>query len=286
MGQFRFEELDGSDGRGNRLTRTVEVPDGKWVVSTGSSWFSEGSYGEDDDEGWSESERTDLVIVGPAPAQHVRERSSCSAPYNGSTYSSSGSSFSTYVGDEPFGIIATTVANGQAAGGAYFHCARQVHKGELGRRPEIARPQFARLSRNYDDEYLAWRSEQGHPPVSRRDQRRGHVGWARLTDVARIVRMSPEEVVSRHFLFTHAEHPMLDVLFRERREDIHCQVLPYDAVERFSSSDVGQRLFGRLDFAHAWIRQGFALTVLYLRHFGHVPASRAETEPESVRIAV
>ena len=185
---------------------------------------------------------------------------------------------------------ASTVANGRSVGGAYFHCARQVHKGELGRRPEIARPAFARQGRGdilYPKEHNAYRAEFGAPPVSRRDMRRGKKGWARLTDVARIVGMSPEEVVSRYFLFTHAEYPMLDVLFRERREDIHCQVLPYDAVERFGSSDVVQRLFCRPDFAHAWIRQGFALTVLYLSRFGHVPDPQAETaEPVWTRIAV
>lgn len=261
MEQFSFE-----DSRG----RTVQVPDGKWVADAYSRWSSEHEYGsfKHGSDDWSHSETTTTTIVGTESS--VRHALEMNSGRPGSNYSSRwGFSHTMYVASEPFGLISGQKEDGQPVGGLYFTCARQVHKGELGRLPEIVRPQFARVSRVYSEGFHEWREENGAKPMPRRDQRRSKKGWARLPDVARIVGMTSEELVRRYFLFTHAEEPCLQVLFRERREHIHCRVVKCGSWEDFHEHALDV-LFGR-NLAHAWIRQGFAKTVLYLHSLGYVP---------------
>jgi hypothetical protein len=282
MKQFSFEEFRGYD-RGKK-TRMVVVPDGRWVAEDSARWSSDEEYGDYERHiyGWSQSESTTSAVVGAEVCtKYTLRRDRGSNPRSGGT-SHWGYSHSMLVSEEPFGIISgqkeksfddfssQKERDGLPMGGLYFTSARQVHKGELGRLPQILMPQFARMSREYGEGFHEWREGQGCKPMPKRDRRRGEKGWARLKDVSNLAGMTPEEMVRGFFLFTHAETPALQVLFREHREDIHCRVVKHDSWETFHEHRLDE-LFARDDLKRAWIRQGFAKAVLYLCHLGYQP---------------
>jgi hypothetical protein len=246
------------DGRSEQ-TLLIPVEDGKWVVPhVGTSYSYEAVY--DEQGGLLHSERlvSAYVVVGSEPVRHVLARSSTRfVAHRG------GGSNNALVGDRPFGVILTEEENGHEQFGLRFVCARQIHKGELGQRPMIVRPRFAREAPASD----AVVSSLTERPIRRRDLRRGKIGWARLADVAALLGMDAKELILRYVRFVHAEHAVLDVHFAERFEEIHGK--PARQPEHFSAYAL-EKLFSR-DLDTAWIRKGFACTALYLHHLGHVP---------------
>ncbi len=279
--QFIVKELVGTDRQGHQLYRDVEIPDGKWVAHASISFVHEEEWDLDEEDDLGDHlyvcEEHRHQIVGSAPqGRYVLSRYHNTRHYNNGR-SSSGSTDFFLVGDQPFGVIYEEKENGQRTGGLWFSCARQVHKGELGRRPPIQRPQFAREA---PPEFPQEISGITGKPIHQRDRKRGKHGWARLADVAALVHMTPEEVARRYFAFTHAEHPALQVLFASQREQIHGQPVPRNSWITFHEHDL-PRLFDR-NPAEIWIRQGFANVVLYLHHLGHTPPLPQE---EDIKIA-
>lgn len=263
------------DGRSEQ-TILIPIEDGKWVVPhVGTSRSDEAVY--DEQGGLLHSERlaSAYVVVGSEPVRHVLARSSTRFP--GHSYSGSSNAL---VGDRPFGVILTEEENGHEQFGLRFVCARQVHKGQLGQRPVIARPRFAREA-PVSDAVVSTLTER---PIRRRDRRRGKVGWTCMTDVAALLGMDAKELILRYVRFAHAEHAVLDVHFAERFEEIHSK--PARQPERFSAYAL-EKLFAR-DLGTAWIRKGFACTALYLHHLGHIPEPHVNEAPrvESARDAV
>lgn len=264
MPKFFLEHKVREGGREIVKSRT-QVEDGLWVahVTTGHMLLDEW---DDDDTGaqhYSEREEYRYRIIGPEPHdRHVLEASNSRHTRSG-LRSSQGSCSIALVGKQSFGAILFTTSDGVEAPGLHFVCSRQVHKGELGRRPEIKRPRFAREAPVSDAE-VSFRTER---PIRRRDQRRGQVGWARLEEAAQLIGMKPEELVRRYFRFTHAEHPALEVRWADGFAEINRQ--PAKPTERFGPSAL-DALFAR-GLGKAWIRKGFACTALYLHHLGHVP---------------
>lgn len=261
LGVFR------ADGSPN--TDPVTVPDGKWVLEIHSHSFQEHMDDGDDvgyTPGYNNSAWRTNKVVGPEPQVRYlldQDRNRQSWTGGGSTRSSK---CQLLVGDQPFGVI-TDVGEDNASsntGGRYFSCARQIHKGELGRRPQITRPQFVR-------EAFAGMSEvsgRTGEPIPNRDRRRGKKGWARLAEVAALVGMSSEEMAWRYFAFTDAECPELPVIFGSR-EQIAGQKIRPEQLARFREDNLPQLFYH--DPQEVWIRQGFALTILYLKHFGYEP---------------
>lgn len=276
--RFTVEEYAGQDQSGRPIKRQVAIPDGKWVVHA-STAFSKEEMWDDSVEGnptCTVEERTRRV-VGPEPGQKYaldRRHSRRHWRDGSSVY---GSSFCLLVGDQPFGVVLEKKEDGQRVEGLWFSCARQIHKGELGRRPQITRPQFAREAPREDIPEV---SNLTGKPIRQRDRRRGKYGWARLADVAALVGMTPEEMVRRYFAFTDAEHPRLQVLFGTR-EQIHGQRIPWDSWTTFYELGLPQ-LFD-CDPSTIWIRQGFANVVLYLHHFGYIPPLPQEVD---IKVAV
>ncbi len=270
--QFVIQEFAGRDERGQVVYREVEIPDGQWIVFA-SSFISEEVEYRNENPDLNSSEVRSYTIVGPAPQmRYIHDRSSNRRDYsNGFHRSRYGCSW--LVGAEPFGIICDKKENGRRVGELWFSCARQVHKGELGRRPVIARPQFARPAFEFSTEKL---SPVTGKPFKARDRRRGKEGWARLTDVAELAHLAPKELVRRYFDFADHGGPCLQVLFAARREEIHCQAVRHGSWQTFGLDDL-PALFDR-DPSTIWIRQGFALAVLYMRSFGYVPPLQNQTD--------
>ncbi len=242
------------------------IPDGKWVVSA-SSYLS-----RDQGDEYIEERRTS--VVGPRPEHR----------YNIYVTRGQTTSVTHYylVGDAPFGVIREQRVFGKRDGGLYFSCARQVHKGELGRRPQIVRPQFVREDPGRDLEAVSGNGNR----IKARDRRRGKFGWARLTDVAALIKMNEGELLQRYIDFSHAEHVELPVIFADTAEEIRGKrisgFIPKDAprqIQCFGSWQMEELLtrVGR-DASKVWIRQGFALTVLYLHHLGHIPQIAAKSQ--------
>jgi hypothetical protein len=264
--QFSVKELVGSDEQGRPVHREVTIPDGKWVLWVSTRSEGSDNYDFESEDVWSETREDWYLVVGPAPGtRYTLDRSRYSRFWDyGGAYSRS--SHYCLVGDEPFGAIIEVKEDGQRAGGLWFSCARQIHKGELGRRPQIVRPQFARQA----PPDMAEVSPLTERAIKARDRKRGKHGWAQLIELAGLVRMDPEELVRRYFDFADAKYGALQVLFAERREQIHGQRVEWNSWQKFREEDL-PRLFDR-DPSTIWVRQGFSLAVLYLQAFGHIPS--------------
>jgi hypothetical protein len=266
MGQFQVTATT-RDEYGRWGERSMTVDDEKWLVVTGSDFSSEEHW----DEWYNEKQKLcshtrarKFSVVGPAPEQTVLGGQHQRNDGHGWAISSRSQTV-VLAGDQPFGVISERHEDGQPIGGLYFTCARQVHKGELGRRPKIARPQFAREAPRSVQDISGYTGK----PVKARNKRRGKIGWARLTDVARMVELPPEEVVRRFFRFTHAEEPALHALLAEDRDQIHSQKIEYNSWEVFHWENL-PALFDRSPET-IWVRKGWVMVVLYLHHFGHIP---------------
>lgn len=270
---FVIEELVGHDWQGNPVRRTVEVPDGKWILEASTHHHGSVEWDPDGEPAYEESEATGYSVVGGAdPVRYITDRSGGSGDRYGCS-TSWGSREFRLVADRPFGVVVTTEENGEPLPYLSFRTARQVHKGELGRSPEFPRPRFAREANPCLVEGHV--SHVTDKPVHRRDIRRGRIGWARLVEVAALVGMPHERLVDEFFPFADARGHGLPVLFAATREEIHGKIIPWDAAKRFHERDLPQ-LFDH-NPATIWVRQGFAKTVLCLHHLGYRPnaASKA-----------
>ncbi len=219
-----------------RREHPFTVPDGSWVAETLYRWYP--------NEGWYWS----YFIVGPEPKTIELETG------RGSSLRSAKPVL--LVGTDPFGIVECRKEGWEMHQGRYFVASRFVHKnGRLGPKPEIEKPEFA-VEGNY----------------GRRDHRRNATAWARLTDVARLIGMSPLETVLAHFDFTDREEPRFHVTFAKDRSEIHGKVLTPEQIVTVERRKILDFLGFSMDVAgglkNVWVRKGWAMTVLYLQHFG------------------
>lgn len=160
------------------------------------------------------------------------------------------------VGTEPFGIVECRKEGWEMLQGRYFKAAQLIHKnGQLGPKPEIEKPEFA-VEGNY----------------GRRDRRRNAAAWARLIDVARLIGMSPVETVLAHFDFTDRAEPRFQVTLAKDRDEIHGKVVRSESIVTVERQKILTFLGFSVDVAgglqNVWVRKGWAMTVLYLQHFG------------------
>ncbi|MFC1787715.1 hypothetical protein ACFLZY_00650 [Patescibacteria group bacterium] len=271
MKAFQIEVYRDVDQQGRPIKTTMTIPDGQWVVLGVYSFSETERSWEDDCEGeeycYHRSSR--FEIVGAEPRRILMDQSRSNKHYHNDSFSRTSAVYA-FVGDEPFGVVTWQIENG-AEGGWYFTCARQIHKGELGRRPEMVRPQFAR------EAPLVFPDEEGQvspitgKPIKARDRRRGKTGWARLRDLSYVTDLDPRELVERYFDFTHSEYPALQVLFATSREEIHGQEVKYNSWQTFRADQLDE-LFEH-DLTTIWVRKGWASVVLYLHHFGYQKAN-------------
>ena len=200
-------------------------------------------------------------ILGPEPKQLALD-------------ASSGSGFVLLCGKEPFGIIEKRSRDYGQTSQLYFRPARQIHKGELGRIPEIETPLFAREAPSQVSEW-----------TSKRDRKRGYIGWARLSEVADMINSTPWDLLLDYWEFVDAsdregyapqfQEVWIDIILADVREEIHKQVIRPDQRKKPTRKEIEAmaRCEIDVDWNIFWIRRGFARTVLMLNHFGYVPES-------------
>lgn len=169
--------------------------------------------------------------------------------------------------DKPFGYIVVdededvdqSVYPPVPSGRRRLECARQIHKGELGKSVPIPRLNCARAN----------------------DKKRGS-GWIRLTELASAADLSVEDVVFgywqfsrtfyRHFGNGEVGGPLLDVVVAYSPDDIKSPV-----VFSYTQADMAEILrmckrVGGSYIENLWVRRGFAYTILRLRLLGVQPS--------------
>lgn len=257
---------------------TVTIPDGKWVcwVSTHSYHCEEWNSGSSWEESGQNYEKYSIShtykVVGVEPQEKILLRRT-SNPLHERGYSrSEHSAIHLLVGDEPFGLILESYENDVKCDALWFVAARQIHKGELGRMAEVERPKFA---------HEAMDSLGLGKPKNRRQRRRrarSKKAWARLSDVARLIEMEPEDVVRRYLPFSGNgelhDHPYLRICFAKTWNEVNGR--RQVGVEMFSYGNLYKLLERNLETA--WIEKGLTLAILRLYHLGYVP------EPVTVEV--
>lgn len=151
------------------------------------------------------------------------------------------------IAERPFGIV-TELEDSERQWGKMFTVARTIKGGRLGRKPEIRTPRFVGECRD----------DQGKVPK-----------WARLVDVAGFASMPPDELLQRYILFSDLKDPFLHVAFARSHEEISGKRMSHTRVDLREAQRLIAETLDRL-----WVRRGWAMTVLYLVHFGHRPVIR------------
>lgn len=183
-----------------------------------------------------------------------------------------GSSRALFIGDKPFGFVFAeeedvdqTVYPPVPTGRRRLVCARQIHKGELGRSIPFERLPYVRQA-----------FEKGQKPnVTRPRERRRGYGWVRLIDLVDATGLSYEEVVfgywdySGHRSYENGQSSgqLLDIVWASFEEDIKGEV---PSVLSLTRSDAETTLMA-WKRSRIWVRRGFAYTVLRLQTLGVQP---------------
>lgn len=271
---YRVEKSIECDEPGRPTTETIEITDGWWVVWVQTSFSEEEEWNSCDDNdnamGRVTVNRCSYNIVGPGPTEEILLNRQRDRRHSYGYRRISHNSTLLLVSDQPFGAVRQEFEDGQMVGGQYFVCARQIHKSELGRRPLIQRPRFAREA-PMSDAKISFSTRR---PISARNQRRGEKGWARVAEVAKLAQMNPGDMLAAFLPFTDIEHPHLDLLMGRKAEEIIGRVIKTKDITRFSADQLDQLRL--IEPTTAWMRKGLALTILYLRHFGYTPAPSAK----------
>lgn len=177
------------------------------------------------------------------------------------------------VSARPFAVALVESETGDSLPGRRLKVARQVYKGELGATPPMAKPKFAIEG-----------------PYPRRDRRSNKSGWARLTEVAAMVGLTPEQMLWDYWSFIDYEWRSesessagrsrgLEIVEAVTRDEIHNHQLDSSRIKRFWREEIVQLTpTGDHPWGQYWIRKGTANTILYLHHFGYVPWSRQVRE--------
>lgn len=186
------------------------------------------------------------------------------------------------VSDKPFGIVHISKDVDEKWG--RFHPARQIHKGELGRKPGVSKPRFAQKIR-----------QAGQSAES----------WCRLAELAEIMGMESRNVLGSYFSFAPImkdANPYLSLSAlvandeSELFEDDKVMTMVLQSPERVGSVEDDDEFLlslrlrkrypqfaerrrqhfvrswqdSRLEFEKLWVRASWAMTALYLHQFGYV----------------
>lgn len=209
----------------------ILVPDGKWVIVATRRFDA----GGDPLAGW----EPDFEIFGPRPQEILLQEDRVTL-----IGARDVSETRLLVGSEPFGII------NREFGRVWFEPARQIHKGQLGKRPPLPKLEIIRETEG------------------RRKGRavQNPAGWVRVNDVAQLIGMTPLEMLLTYYDFDDAGRP---VWINEgtpeqiRESNVPCAHFPGSGVVGDVLEEIEEN--GR---GEAWIRLGFARTILYLHRFG------------------
>lgn len=211
-------EEPGGGGSGEK--RYIEIPDGKWVAAmTEPTTKYRGN-----------EERTSVVgveLFSKGVVRYIMRDSDVARDY-------------LVVADQPFGVVWVFGEYG------LFHPARQIHKGELGRKPGVSRkPRFVQTPQ-----------KPRHPARA----------WCCMTELAGIVGIPCREVLKFYQRFSRLES--IDRSFAVR-PGVHCLMAAKEA--ELTNEPLSVLGLGTKDFDNIWVPASWAMTVLYLHQFGYVP---------------
>lgn len=218
----------------DRLENPFSVPDGFWVlrVTTWHDFEYGGCY---------------YQPVGPQPQDLLLDRTQTGVHH-------------LLVGREPFGILQSESHYGELQEGRRLILARQIHKGELGRYPEV--PALS----------VTYRGEQ-----HRRSRQRNKDGWVRLAELAQVTGLSIEAILTNYW-------PVIDYnVGQDRRRGMEAQIEILMAPKpewiidgpssplHLSRDEINKRLAmgNEWNWMDTWIRKGVARTIQRLVLFGH-----------------
>jgi hypothetical protein len=169
----------------------------------------------------------------------------------------------------PFLVVEPTVYDDDhQPQGAYLQRARRIHNGELGEYVPCELPLVAREASDRDNEW-----------TSKRDRKRGHIGWVRLTEAADLLQLTVERFLLGHWLFVDAsdrrgfvtefKDVRIDMIAASSRDQIHRQKVADSMRCDFTRAGIEEMLAdARTDWSQYWVRRGFARTALLLHHYG------------------
>lgn len=162
------------------------------------------------------------------------------------------------VSDQPFGYVVTG-----DGGRRCLYPARQIHKGELGRGPEVARLSYVRQAF----------PEGTKGSVRGAHQRRRGYGWTRLGDLVKATGLSAGDIMAGYGKFAGRPHyqaglpvgTLFDIVVTNDEAEISGREPTITTLE------MSEYTTTRLDDPpeSVWVRRGFATTVLRLQALGY-----------------
>lgn len=244
---------------------SVAIEDGRWVANVDTLSHAE-EYENSQRTLVREMRERTYTIIGPKPREQylVSGRRTSNSFETGSKIVFEGSVW--IVGDEPFGVISEVQKEGgREPRSKLFICSRQIQNGKVGEKPRIAEPLIAWQAPDRDEILFL-----DDKPFGRRTgKKRGKQSWASFEDVVRILNMDAVEVILRYFPFTRVNHPELQVFYALRCEEVNGRLMLWGSWEWVQDGDL--LWFVSRKPSTVWIRPGFAMTMLYLHHFGYLP---------------
>lgn len=213
------------------IPKEVTIPDGKWVASAKT---------------WSRWDREADVDVGTTykTIERISDRRFPVRNYVTRTWRDNDKigRDSLIVSGEPFAVV-TYSGRQTRPSRPIFEVSRQVHKGELGKKPDIAKPPC-----------VLWPSNDGRTS-----------GWVRLTDLAKVTGKRPKWLLHQFYAFGNNDDASMDFIFTNNREDIANGAVCAERI-LFWDARITDGIYDDID--KVWVRRGWANTVLYLLSFG------------------
>ena len=277
---LKIKVIDGKGGNGHGDTfKKMEVPDGKWLtkVKCGSGWLPQ----VEDNRLPSNKRPLPLWRSSWVYILGVEEREAEVLPcWDARTVApghySDVSQEWWVIADKPFVVV--YYHDKSLDFPRHFQAARQVHKGELGRRPEMTRKP------------TVVPSGFAHPKDCPA-QPRPNLNWVRLEELAEIIWMNPVDVMAKLAGFSPSTYndpcvPVVQLSDNGRERDNlancrHCRRhRVYPGMKKtpdsfcYGESNWGGRAitlkeFRRLDSSKIWVPQSWAFDVIRLCQFGY-----------------
>jgi len=163
-----------------------------------------------------------------------------------------------YISRRPFGIVSTPTKDGEPRGTArFFTPARQIHKGELGRKMPVDMPKVVQTQRNPNvDEGYAYSQKT--------------VGWVRLDELARKYWLFEPELMERFYPFNDFISALFPLVIATVPEDFEGRIVRYPQRRDVMLSDA-IKIVKTHPTGWVWVRASWAATVLRLRSLGYKP---------------
>jgi hypothetical protein len=240
------------------------VPEGMWVAEANEG--PETNYHDDDFRKPYETYDTRNEVIGAETQRILTYKSSNAGPayYDPEFERYEYPAFSVesykwlHVSRRPFGIVSTPTKDGEPRGtGRFFTPARQIHKGEVGRKIPVNMPKVVRTPRDPNiDEGYAYSQKT--------------VGWVRLDELARKAWLFETELLERFYPFNDFISALFPMVIATTEEDFEGRIVRYPQRRDVLLSEA-IKLVNTHPTGWVWVRASWAATVLRLRSLRYQP---------------